>query len=109
MFGSIFLTHARARITVARNLVLSEGTVSWVGFFSKSGIALILALILIAQHWLGPILGIPTIVFFYLSMPQEEQSNIQKFGDNYVAYMKTVLRMNLILGIIRVLRRQKHS
>ena len=74
-----------------------------------SGICLILALILISQHWLSPIFGIPTIVFFYLSMPQEEQSNIQKFGNDYVAYMKRVPRMNLILGIIRLLRRQKHS
>lgn len=52
-----------------------------------SFILLILALILISQHWLSPIFGVPIMVFFYISMRGEEQFNVKKFGDAYKRYM----------------------
>jgi protein-S-isoprenylcysteine O-methyltransferase Ste14 len=34
-------------------------------------------------------------------MREEEQSNIEKFGDAYKRYMQVVPRANFLLGIIR--------
>jgi len=67
---------------------------------------LALALMLISQHWLSVIFGLPPVVFLYLGMRVEEQSNIIKFGDDYMRYMNRVPRMNFLLGLIRLLRRK---
>jgi protein-S-isoprenylcysteine O-methyltransferase Ste14 len=39
-------------------------------------------------------------------VPQADQANIEKFGDEYTSYMQRVPRLNLVLGIIRLLRGQ---
>jgi protein-S-isoprenylcysteine O-methyltransferase Ste14 len=74
-----------------------------------SFILVILALILISQHWLSPILGIPWIVFFYSSMRREEQANIERFGNDYKRYMQRVPRVNFVTGIIRLARRSQRG
>ena len=71
-----------------------------------SGILLILSPMLVSQHWLSVIFGIPIMVYFYASMRSEEQSNIEKFGDDYKRYTQKVPRMNFIVGTIRAV---KHS
>ena len=63
------------------------------------------ALILLSQHWLTAIIGIPGIVCVYLISRQEDQHLIEKFGDDYKDYMQKVPRMNLLVGIIRLVRR----
>lgn len=68
---------------------------------------LVLALMLISQHWLSVIFGIPIMVFLYLGMRTEEQSNTKKFGDDYIRYMDRVPRMNFLLGSIRLLQRRE--
>jgi protein-S-isoprenylcysteine O-methyltransferase Ste14 len=68
---------------------------------------LILALMLISQHWLSIIFGLPIVVFLYLGMRMEEQSNINKFGDHYIRYMDRVPRMNFLAGVIRLLQRKR--
>jgi protein-S-isoprenylcysteine O-methyltransferase Ste14 len=68
---------------------------------------LILALMLISQHWLSVIFGIPVMVFLYMGMGVEEQSNIEKFGDDYIRYMDKVPRVNFLAGVIRLLRRKR--
>ena len=68
---------------------------------------LVLALMLISQHWLSIILGIPVMVFLYLGMRVEEQSSIKKFGDDYISYMDRVPRMNFLAGVIRLLQRRE--
>jgi len=73
-----------------------------------SFILLVISLIFISQHWLSLIFSIPSVIYFYLSMGQEERSSINKFGDEYTSYMQRVPRMNLILGIIRLWIYQKH-
>jgi protein-S-isoprenylcysteine O-methyltransferase Ste14 len=69
----------------------------------------ILALMLISQHWLSPILGAPWIVFLYYAMRGEERANIEKLGEAYKRYMRSVPRMNCVAGIIRLARRPKRE
>lgn len=64
----------------------------------------VMGLILISQHWLSLILGIPIILFFYQFMRMEEKSNIEKFGDDYKQYMQKVPRTNFFLGIFRLIQ-----
>ena len=64
----------------------------------------ILALMLLTQHWLSPILGVPVMVSIYLDMRKEEQQNSEKFGDAYGRYMQIVPRMNVVAGVMRLLR-----
>ena len=63
------------------------------------------ALILLSQHWLTAIIGIPGMVCVYLISRQEDQRLIEKFGADYKDYMQKVPRMNLLAGIIRQVRR----
>jgi protein-S-isoprenylcysteine O-methyltransferase Ste14 len=65
------------------------------------------ASILVSQHWLSVVLGVPIIVYVYVMARREEESNIEKFGDDYKRYMQRVPRNNVLVGILRVLRRRK--
>jgi len=65
------------------------------------------AVILFSQHWLIVIMGILGIVCMYLISRQEDLRLIEKFGDTYERYMKSVPAMNVLAGIIRLLRRRK--
>ncbi len=67
-------------------------------------ILVVLSLVLMSQHWLSVISGILGSVLFYIDVQQEERSNIEKFGDEYKLYMQQVPRMNLLIGLIRLLR-----
>jgi protein-S-isoprenylcysteine O-methyltransferase Ste14 len=64
-------------------------------------LALFLANLLFYPHWLFLVLGVPGALILYFSTIWEEKRLIQRFGDDYVAYMKMVPRMNIIQGIIR--------
>jgi len=64
------------------------------------------ASILISQHWLTAIIGVPLIVLLFIFVQKAEESLVLKFGDDYKRYMQRVPRMNLLLGIIRLLRRK---
>ena len=63
------------------------------------------ALMFISQHWLSLILGLPFIIYLYFGMRSEEKNNIDKFGDEYRIYMQRVPRINILLGIYRLWRR----
>ena len=69
-------------------------------------LAIFIATLLLYPHWLFAILGIPGAVILYWSTKEEEKRLIRRFGSDYQAYMQRVPRMNLILGIIRLRRRQ---
>ena len=56
---------------------------------------------LLFQHWIVILLGIPIIPFTYIDLLKADEQAIQKFGDDYKAYMKKVPRANFLLGIIR--------
>jgi protein-S-isoprenylcysteine O-methyltransferase Ste14 len=70
-------------------------------------ILLSIFLILLAQHWLITVIGIAAMAVVYAGIvPQADQANIEKFGDDYNSYMQRVPRLNFVLGIIWLLRRQ---
>jgi protein-S-isoprenylcysteine O-methyltransferase Ste14 len=73
-------------------------------------ITVVLALVLMSQHWLSVISGITgSILFFIYQVQGEEQDNIKKFGSDYKQYMDKVPRMNFVLGVIRYLRHRKNE
>lgn len=54
-------------------------------------------------------LGIPIIPLTYIDLIKADKGAIEKFGDDYKAYMKKVPRANFLLGIIRLLQRRKRE
>ena len=63
--------------------------------------------VLMSQHWLSVISGVTGSVLFYIDVTRgEEQSNIEKFGEDYRIYIQRVPRMNFIVGIKRLLQRK---
>ena len=70
-------------------------------------LAIFLTTLLWYPHWLFGVLGVMGAVVVYLSCREEDKYLIEKFGDNYVAYMQKVPRMNFLLGSIRLLRRRE--
>ncbi len=72
-------------------------------------ILLMSASILISQHWLVGIVGVPLIVWGYLEAVNEEKGLMVKFGDDYKHYLQKVPRINLLLGVIRILRRKREE
>ena len=69
-----------------------------------AGMLIAVALTLIAQHWLVGVLGTVAIVIYYLGTLAEEKSSIEKFGEPYEKYMRSVPRVNVVLGIVRWVR-----
>ncbi len=70
-------------------------------------IFLVSSSMLISQHWLAAIVGIPISVWFYKEAAEEEKGLKLKFGDDYKRYMEKVPRMNFVVGIIRLLQRTR--
>ena len=64
---------------------------------------------LLFQHWIIILLGIPIIPLTYIDLIRADKASIEKFGDDYKAYMKKVPRANFMLGIIRLLQRRKRE
>jgi protein-S-isoprenylcysteine O-methyltransferase Ste14 len=69
-----------------------------------AGVLMSIALPMISQHWVVVLFGVVAGVIYYLNTFDEEVGCIEKFGDEYKAYMAAVPRMNFILGIIRSIR-----
>ena len=69
---------------------------------------LIFGSILISQHWLTLVLGVPLLVWFFVYvLPEEDRHLIEKFGDNYKRYMQNVPSINLLVGVTQLLKRRK--
>jgi len=62
---------------------------------------------LLFQHWIIIIQGIPIIPLTYIDLIKADKDSIEKFGDDYKQYMKKVPRANFLLGIIWLLRRRR--
>jgi protein-S-isoprenylcysteine O-methyltransferase Ste14 len=67
------------------------------------------ALVLIAQHWLVALVAVAGIACVYLICVQEDDRLLTRFGEEYARYKRSVPRVNLLLGILRLLRREKTS
>jgi protein-S-isoprenylcysteine O-methyltransferase Ste14 len=62
---------------------------------------------LLFQHWIVVLLGIPIVPLTYVDLIRADKDAIEKFGDDYRAYMKRVPRANFMLGIIRRFRKSE--
>ena len=60
-------------------------------------------------HWLFGVLGVIATAVIYMSCREEDQRLVKQFGDDYVNYMRKVPRVNILAGVIRVLRRRRRS
>jgi protein-S-isoprenylcysteine O-methyltransferase Ste14 len=69
--------------------------------------ALFLTTFLWYPHWLFGVLGAIGTAVIYMGCREEDQRLIEKFGDNYVDYMKRVPRMNVFSGLYRWLKHRK--
>ena len=67
--------------------------------------AIFMTTLLWYPHWLFGVLGAIATVVIYISCREEDQRLVQQFGDDYVNYMQKVPRMNIFVGVIRLLRR----
>jgi len=56
---------------------------------------------LLFQHWIVVLLGVPIFPLTYIDLMTADKDAIEKLGDDYKAYMKRVPRANFLLGIIR--------
>jgi len=63
--------------------------------------------VLLFQHWIVVLLGIPIVPLTYIDLVRADKDAIEKFGDDYKAYMKKVPRMNFLIGILRLLRQRR--
>ena len=61
--------------------------------------------ILLFQHWVVILLGIPVIPLTYMDLIKADKDAIEQFGEDYAAYMKKVPRANFLLGVIRRFRK----
>lgn len=68
--------------------------------------AIFLTTLLWYPHWLFGVLGVAGTLAIYMGCREEDQRMIEKFGDDYRAYMKRVPRTNFALGLIRLLRQR---
>jgi protein-S-isoprenylcysteine O-methyltransferase Ste14 len=68
-----------------------------------AGILLNLALPLIGQHWLLVVLSAVGTVLLYIDTFKSDKTCIEKFGQEYVSYMRQVPRVNFLAGILRLL------
>ena len=62
---------------------------------------------LLFQHWIIVLLGIPIFPLTYIDLIRADKDSIEKFGDDYEAYMKKVPRANFLVGIIRRFRKSE--
>ena len=62
---------------------------------------------LLFQHWIIILMGIPIIPLTYIDLIKADRDAIRKFGDEYKAYMRKVPRANFLLGIIKRFRKSE--
>jgi protein-S-isoprenylcysteine O-methyltransferase Ste14 len=65
---------------------------------------------LLFQHWIVILLGFPIFPLTYIDLAKADKDAIEKFGDDYKAYMKKVPRANFLRDLLRLIRsRRKQS
>jgi protein-S-isoprenylcysteine O-methyltransferase Ste14 len=71
------------------------------------GIMLFVAMALFLPHWIMFAISLINVVIIYAFCITEERMNIATFGDAYQQYMTRVPRINLVIGLIKLLKRKK--
>jgi len=71
-----------------------------------AGILFNLSMMLLSQHWVVILVGVVSMVLFYLDTRPADQEGIEKFGDAYREYMQRVPQLNFLLGILRILQQR---
>jgi protein-S-isoprenylcysteine O-methyltransferase Ste14 len=71
-----------------------------------SFILICFGLILASQEWPVAATGIPAMILIYLATRTQDRFLVEKFGNAYTGYMNHVPRINIVLGVIRRLRRR---
>ena len=61
---------------------------------------------LLFQHWIIILLGIPIIPLIYIDLIKADTKLIEKFGEEYKKYMQKVPRANFLLGILQYIKRR---
>jgi protein-S-isoprenylcysteine O-methyltransferase Ste14 len=64
------------------------------------------AAMLVSQHWLIVILGVLGIVSIDQITKTADEQLVKEFGVDYETYMQEVPRLNILLGIVRKLKRK---
>jgi protein-S-isoprenylcysteine O-methyltransferase Ste14 len=64
---------------------------------------------LLFQHWIIILLGVPVFPLTYLDLIKADRDAIEKFGDDYKAYMKKVPRANFMLGLLRLMQKRRQQ
>ena len=60
-------------------------------------------------HWLFGVLGVIATAVIYVSCREEDQRLVQQFGEDYINYMQKVPRVNILAGVMRLLRRERRA
>jgi len=69
--------------------------------------AMYLALLLFNPHWALAVVTALGVACLYVIVVQEDVRLVQKFGAPYERYMRAVPRINLLIGVVRWLRRDR--
>ena len=73
------------------------------------GMLLFIAMACFLPHWIMLVLSLVNLVIIFSFGLSEERVNIATFGEEYRGYMSRVPRFNLVIGLIRSLKRNKPS
>jgi len=58
-------------------------------------------------HWLFAVLGILGTASVWLSCREEDKILVKRFGEDYAEYMKRVPRVNILLGLMRLIGKKR--
>jgi protein-S-isoprenylcysteine O-methyltransferase Ste14 len=106
--GLVFIILSTITLVIkSTDSVINSGVYSVVRHPMYLGaIFIFLSMAFFLPHWIMVVLAVVNVIYIYWFMLIGEQQNIEKFGDDYVRYMQSVPRANLIAGFIRLLRRK---
>jgi protein-S-isoprenylcysteine O-methyltransferase Ste14 len=62
---------------------------------------------LVSQHYAVIIIGVIVFAWWYRWAIEEEDKLLVRFGNDYREYMQRVPRLNLLLGLIRLVKGRK--
>ena len=93
-------TYMQTRLVVDRGLYAITRHPQYLGY-----ILLAWGFAALSQHWLTVLLAAVSTTLLYLQSATEERTCLARLGEPYKRYLLRVPRFNLILGIVRRLRR----